>query len=123
MAGSDTRATTFLNSLSANTTVIADAATTSGTASLTIKTAGTAGTFHNTNLAAKVTLTSSGNLSARTVTITGTDIAGNSQTEDITGPNATTVTSTKFYNTITSVAGDASLGSEVRRGKLKIRMG
>jgi hypothetical protein len=116
MAGSDVRAITFLNNLSANTTSLANAATTSGTASLSLKDAAGTGAFHSTGQSCKVTLTSSGDLSARTVTITGTDIVGNAQTENITGPNSTTVTSTKFYDTVTSVAGNASLGSAMSVG-------
>ena len=58
MAGSDVRAITFLNSLSASNTSVAAAATTSGTASLTLTTAAGTGAFHATNQAAKVTLTS-----------------------------------------------------------------
>jgi len=116
MAGSDVRAITFLNSLSASNTSVAAAATTSGTASLTLTTAAGTGAFHATNQAAKVTLTSTGNLSGITVTITGTDIAGNAQTEDIAGPNNTTVTSTKFYDTVTSVAGDGSIGTNMSVG-------
>lgn len=116
MAGSDVRAITFLNSLSASTTSVAAAATTTGTASLTLTAAAGTGAFHEVNQAAKITLTSSGNLSGITVTVTGTDIAGNAQTEDLTGPNNSTVTSTKFYNTITAVAGDASIGTAMSVG-------
>ena len=100
MSGSDVRAKTFLNSLSASTAAIAALQTTSGTAAMTLTAAAGTGAFHATDQAAKVTLTSGGNMSGVTVTITGTDIAGNTQTEDIAGPNANTVTSTKFYNTV-----------------------
>jgi len=116
MSGSDVRAKTFLNSLSASTAAVAALQTTSGTAAMTLTTAAGTGAFHATDQAAKVTLTSGGNISGVTITLTGTDIAGNTQTEDITGPNANTVTSTKFYDTITSVAGDGSIGTNTSVG-------
>ena len=116
MSGSDVRAKTFLNSLSASTAVVAALQTTSGTAAMTLTTAAGTGAFHATDQAAKVTLTSGGNISGVTITLTGTDIAGNTLTEDIAGPNANTVTSTKFYDTITSVAGDGSIGTNTSIG-------
>lgn len=51
----------------------------------------------------KVTLSSAQNISAATFTITGTDSGGSSQNENITGPNAATVTSVKDYATVTSI--------------------
>lgn len=113
---SDIKAKTFLNSLSASTAVVAALQTTSGTAAMTLTTAAGTGAFHATDQAAKVTLTSGGNISGVTITLTGTDIAGNTLTEDIAGPNANTVTSTKFYDTITSVAGDGSIGTNTSIG-------
>ena len=113
---SDIKAKTFLNSLSATTAVVAALQTTSGTAAMTLTTAAGTGAFHATDQAAKVTLTSGGNISGVTITLTGTDIAGNTLTEDIAGPNANTVTSTKFYDTITSVAGDGSIGTNTSIG-------
>jgi hypothetical protein len=53
--------------------------------------AGGATGFAGNNMGQKITLTSGGNVSAVTFTITGTDADGNSQSEDIAGPNATTV--------------------------------
>ena len=50
-----------------------------------------------------VTLYSAGNLSAITFTVTGTDKDGAAQTEDITGPNITTVIGTKFFKSLTSI--------------------
>tara|TARA_R110000824_G_scaffold302914_2_gene490702 strand:+ start:625 stop:1248 length:624 start_codon:yes stop_codon:yes gene_type:complete len=113
---SDIRAKTFLNSLSASTAAVAALQTTSGTAAMTLTAAAGTGAFHATDQAAKVTLTSGGNISGVTITLTGTDIAGNTLTEDIAGPNANTVTSTKFYDTITSVAGDGSIGTNTSIG-------
>ena len=58
--------------------------------------------------ASVVTLTSGGNDSARTATITGTDVLDNAQTEDVTMGNSGAVTSTKTFKTITSIAVDGS---------------
>ena len=59
-------------------------------------------------MASVITLTSSGNDSARTATITGTDVLGNTQTEDLTMANADVATSTKTFKTVTSIAIDGS---------------
>ena len=55
-------------------------------------------------MASAITLTSAGNDSALTATITGTDVFGNSQTEDLTMANAGVATSVKSYKTVTSIA-------------------
>lgn len=60
--------------------------------------------------------TSAGNLSARTFTITGTDPDGKAQTENVTGPNANTVVSTKFFRSISSIAIDAAAGAALTVG-------
>ena len=71
-------------------------------------------TFTNTstgdNLAHQVTITSAANLSAITFTVVGTDADGHSQTEAITGPNATTSIGTKHFLTISSITASSTLG-------------
>ena len=64
-------------------------------------------------MAAAVTLTSSGNDSALTATLTGTDVLGNAQTEAITMANAGVVTTTKTFKTVTetSVSGAGTVGT------------
>ena len=64
-------------------------------------------------MAAAVTLTSSGNDSALTATLTGTDILGNAQTEAITMANAGVVTTTKTWKTVTAttVSGAGTVGT------------
>lgn len=64
----------------------------------------------------KMTLTSANDNSGVTVTLTGTDEDGESQTEDLTGPNAATVTSTKWWSTITQIAVDAA-ATNLKAGK------
>ena len=58
--------------------------------------------------ASVVTLISSADDSARTATITGTDVLDNSQTEALTMADSTTATSTKTFKTITAIDIDGS---------------
>jgi len=62
-------------------------------------------------LAHLVSLTSTANLSAISMTLTGTDAEGRAQTEVVTGPNNTTVYGTKYFATLTSVSASATLGA------------
>lgn len=87
-----------------STTSIATAAAYGAAGNMTLN-----GTTSFTN-AVQAGLTSAGDLSALTFTITGTDEQGAAQTEAVTGPNAATVTSTKFFKTITSIAVSATTG-------------
>ena len=63
--------------------------------------------------ASVITLTSGGNDSALTATITGTDVLGNAQTEDITMGNAGSVTTVKTFKTVSSitVSGAGTVGT------------
>ena len=59
-----------------------------------------------------LTISSSNNLSSRTFTITGTNIDGTSQTEEIVGPTAGgSVTSTKIFKTVTQIASNGAAAS------------
>ena len=51
----------------------------------------------------QVTITAGGNESGRTFTVTGTNFLDSAQVEAITGPNNATVSTTKYFNTVTSV--------------------
>ena len=64
------------------------------------------------------TLTSTADESALTFSVTGTDCNGFTQTEDITGPNTTTVSSAQIYKTITSVVADAVFVGAITMGIL-----
>ena len=63
-----------------------------------------------------VTILSAGNDSAKSFNVVGTDVNGDSQTENITGANAGTATGSKYFRTIASItavgnpAGDVSAG-------------
>lgn len=62
-------------------------------------------------LAHQINITSAANLSAITFTLTGTDADGVALVEAVTGPNATTVESTEYFRTVTSIAISATLGA------------
>lgn len=62
-------------------------------------------------LAHVISLTSAANLSGIDVTITGTDADGVSQTETRAGPNATTVSTTALFKTVTSISVASTLGA------------
>jgi len=68
------------------------------------------------DVARHVSIYCAGNMSAVTFTLTGTDRYGTVITEDVTGPNATTVTSAKNFKTITQVAVDGAVGTNVEVG-------
>jgi len=73
----------------------------------------------------KITLTSGSgdDNSDVTYTVVGTDHDGNSITEDITGPaGGATVTSTKFYNTVTSITGNGAATEDVAAGVTSVGM-
>jgi len=59
-------------------------------------------------MASAISMDSSGDDSSRTATITGTDILGSAQTEDVTMANAGQVLSLKAWKTVTSIAIDGS---------------
>jgi hypothetical protein len=65
------------------------------------------------NAAYLVTVTSTGNDSTRTYTITGTNSSGVAMSETITGPNTTTVSTTRYFKTVTdvSVVGGGTVGT------------
>ena len=60
-----------------------------------------------------VSVTSTGNDSSRTYTITGTNANGQTISETITGPNTTTVYTTRYFKTVTgvSVVGGGTVGT------------
>ena len=84
----DVKAKTF-QPQSASATKIAAAQTLGGAGNMTLT--GSA-VNDGSNMASTVTLTSTGNISGVTFTVTGTDASGSAATEDITGPNNNTVT-------------------------------
>lgn len=63
-----------------------------------------------------ITLTSAGNLSAVTFTVYGFDRARSPISESLAGPNANTVTTTKYFAEVSRVAASAAVGSDVEAG-------
>ena len=70
----------------------------------------------STTLNSRVTLLSAGDDSARTATVTGTDIYGNTQTEQITMANADTATGTKVFASVSSISVDGALAGNISAG-------
>ena len=70
----------------------------------------------STTLNSRVTLLSVGDDSARTATVTGTDIYGNTQTEQITMANADTATGTKVFASVSSISVDGALAGNISAG-------
>lgn len=66
--------------------------------------------------ARQIGITSAGNDSGRTFTITGTDADGKTLVEAVTGPNATTVESVGYFKTITTIAVDAATAGAITVG-------
>jgi hypothetical protein len=93
--------------------------TTAGSGYLTLVTTtgvSTTSTFGGRRVAHQVSITSAGNISARTFIVSGTDAEGVAISEGITGPNAGTVESTKYFATVTSVAVDGAVGTNTSLG-------
>jgi flagellin len=74
----------------------------------------------STTLNSRVTLLSTGDDSARTATVTGTDIYGNTQTEEIEladGTGATpTATGSKVFASVSSISVDGALAANISSG-------
>ena len=103
--------------VAANTASIAALQTTAGATALNLTSTGanvvTLGQF---TFGMKITITSAGDESDIGFAIVGTDLSGAAASETLTGPNATTVTSTKFYKTITSITPDGAVGNNTSVG-------
>jgi len=64
----------------------------------------------------KVTLTSDSDTSGVTVTVTGTDENGDVASEELTGPDTATVTTTGWFSTVTGISVDAA-ATNLKAGK------
>jgi hypothetical protein len=96
--------------IGADTTHIAAAQTLGGAGNFTLANT-TIG-----NLPQTITFTSTGNISGVEMTITGTDLNVDAQTEAINGPNNNTVTSTNKFLTVTQVAADGAVSTNTSIG-------
>jgi len=99
------------------------AQTATGAGSLTLNGALVSSSIAYMTSPRKILIYAAGNNSAKTFSVTGTDENGASQTEDITGPNATTVYSTYAYSTITAITIDAASTGNVEVGQVGDRIG
>lgn len=67
-------------------------------------------------MARQVLITTVSNESAKTLTVYGTNATGNAISETVTGPNATTGTTTNYFRTVTRVAVSAAFTGNVKLG-------
>ena len=95
---------------------ISVAATLSGSGNLTLGGALTSGGSATFDSGRVVTLLSAGDDSGDTFTVTGTDVNGDAQTEEITGANAGTATGTKYFKTVTQISTDGASAGNVSAG-------
>ena len=95
---------------------ISVAATLSGSGNLTLGGALTSGGSATFDSGRVVTLLSAGDDSGDTFTVTGTDVNGDAQTEEITGANAGTETGTKYFKTVTQISTDGASAGNVSAG-------
>ena len=95
---------------------ISAAATLSGAGNLTIGGALADGGSVTLTDARNVIITSAGDDRGDTFTVTGTDEAGNAQTEAITGANAGVATGTSYFTTITQIACSGATTGNVEAG-------
>ena len=63
-----------------------------------------------------VTILSAGDDSAKSFTVTGTDVNGDAQTESITGANAGTATGSKYFKTVTGISAVGNPAGNVSAG-------
>jgi hypothetical protein len=114
--------------LAPQTASIAALQTTAGAASLTLAagTGVTAATDANGNIRyafdvpRAVSLTSAANISAVNFTITGYDVYGQRMTQTLAGPNANTVSTTKAFKSVISVAVNGAVGTNTSVGASSI---
>lgn len=101
---------------------IATAQTTAGAGNLTLAgalTSGgvyTAGDGSGVSVGHQVSAYCAGDINTVVFTVTGTDPDGLAQTDTITGVNASTVETTKYFKTVTQVAASATCGTNVEIG-------
>lgn len=108
------KVTLTLAAASANN--IAQAQTPGGAGNLTLNGSAVSGGVATLDVARRVRITTVANESAKTLTIYGTDRNGNTISETMTGPNATTGDSLLDYKTVTQIAVSAAFTNTVTAG-------
>jgi hypothetical protein len=117
MAGSDVQSTYITaDTVALDADGITTTASLSGAGTLAIN--GTLASTGTVTLSSgrQVTITSAGNDTGVTFTVTGTDVNGAAQTEAITGASGAAATSTKYFKTITEIANSAASAGAVTAG-------
>ena len=117
MSGSDVQSTFITaDTVALDADGISTTATLSGAGTLTINGAlASTGTVTLTS-GRQVTVTSAGNDTGITFTVTGTDLNGVAQTEVLTGASGAAATSTKYFLTITEIANSGASAGAVTAG-------
>ncbi len=95
---------------------ICEAQTPSGAEALTLDGALVSGGAAALDYARRLAIVSDANDSGITFTVVGTDADGYALTEVITGPNATTVESTEYFKTVTSVTSSGAGAGNITVG-------
>lgn len=91
----------------------------SGAGNLTLNgvlVSGGVATLTGAGMARQVLITAAANESAKTLTIYGTNATGNSISETVTGPNATTATTTNYFRSVTRVAISGAAAGNIKVG-------
>jgi hypothetical protein len=112
---------TFIEAATADADGVCASQTPSGAGNLTINGAladSGAVTFDQPR---QITVTGGSDESGKTFTVTGTDETGTAASEVITGPNATTVTSTGYFATISQIAGTITFRQTSATGAIKMQ--
>ena len=117
MAGSDVKAVHLTaDSQALDADGISAAASVGNNAALTIGGALADGGSCTFDAGRVVTILSAGNDAAKSFTVTGTDVNGDSQTESITGANAGTATGSKYFKTISGISAVGNPAGNVSAG-------
>ena len=115
MSGSDV-SSTFIAPAASDDDGISTNATLSGAGNLTINGALASGGSVTFDQPRNVIITSAGDDSGDTFTVTGTDETGTAQTEAITGADTGVATGTKFFATVTQIAASGASAGNVKAG-------
>jgi len=117
MARSDVKAVTITaDTVALDADGISVAASVGNNAALTIGGALASGGAVALSHGRIVTILSAGNDAAKSFTVTGTDVNGDSQTESITGANAGTATGTSYFLTISGISAVGNPAGNVSAG-------
>ena len=115
---SSVKSKTFGDVAAADTASLAALQTLGGAGDMTLKAAAGTGAYNGTNLAQLVDITCGADVASVTFSVTGTDVNGDAQTETLTGPDTTTVSSANKYATVTSIVASGSITTQIQAGIL-----